>query len=270
MAGMSKWFRKEEPEVEPEPVKDEGPSLDERIAQVTQEMETKWSARIDEVNAKWQERFEQMQQAPMRQQHYAPQPEPEPEDPDVTDEELIEVLNSGKGGVEKIGSIVNKRVNAALKKALKEHVDPLRTVGLDSIHRLQDEIMSSKMPYWSRYKKEIDQYLSTVDPQLRVNPEMKRLAYNAVVGMHVDEIAEEKRQEAIRSTAQPPKSEPTGKTGRTVQREDDVAVEPEDLGGPDAEKALREVGRDKEDLAKKLGYKSWADYMHKCKKYIDR
>jgi len=265
---MSRWFRKEEEaQPEPEQPKVQEKSLDERMAEVTASLETKFSARMDEMLGHIERMQDQWQQP---QRGYTPPVQDEPEDPDVSEDELVNAINGGQG-TQAIRKMITKEAKALAKTLIRDHIDPLRTAGLGAIDELSREVHGSKMEYYKRYEKEIDQYLAQVDPGLRVNPQMRKLAYEAVVGRHVNEIAQEKAEEAIRKQGQDTVvGVPSTKAGARALGQDKIVVPmPEDLGGADAEKALREVGRDQEQFAKKLGYKNWEDYMTKCAKYIE-
>jgi hypothetical protein len=117
------------------------------------------------------------------------------------------------------------------------------------------EAMKPKMPYFERFQKEINVFLDAYPPDLRVNSKAIKAAYDTVVGSHLDEIAEERIQQHVRQ-ASAPAVKPSGNQRSAARNQEDVP-EAEDL----APGALSGVGRSEEEFARKLGYKSWAEYQ---------
>ncbi len=92
------------------------------------------------------------------------------------------------------------------------------------------------------------------------------MAYNAVVGAHHDELVEEERQTAARKKNQDPGQD----VGGGGQRKVGVPAEKgaRAVFGDGAAEALKEVGRDEDQMAKRMGYRSYEDYLEKCKEYL--
>lgn len=169
---------------------------------------------------------------------------------DITEEELEEAFQQGKGASklkEYLGQMANELVET--------HINPLRQTGLAAISETVMEAMKPKMPYFDRFQKEINVFLDAYPPDLRVNSKAIKAAYDTVVGSHLDEIADERVQQHVRQ-ASAPVTKPGANQRGTMRNQDDV---------PDAEDmapgALSGVGRSEEEFARKLGYKSWAEYQ---------
>lgn len=189
---------------------------------------------------------------------------------DITDEEIDAAVLSGQGAAAKIRSIVDRAVNATAQRIVREHIDPLREVGLNSMAALSHEVTLSKMPRYGQYKKEIDERLALLDPALRTNPAVLKMTYDAVIGSHADEIAAQAREEAIRGQQdetqrkQAETSAPGTGAGAKGQRPQAEVATAEALGGSDALDALAHKGsggQSQDAFAQGLGYKDWSDYM---------
>lgn len=191
-----------------------------------------------------------------------------PADPiieDVTEEELEQVLNDGKGA----GKII-KAMDAKIKKmegAFNKRVQELESVGLNAISELSRDTAAGDMPYYSKYKKEIDTYVATLPAHLRVSKQVYVVAHNAVVGQHLPEIMKDEREKILREASNPEDASlPTGINGRDKNKAADEIPTVEDLLGKDAANALTSLGRTPDQQAQKLGYKDWATYATFIKK----
>jgi len=174
----------------------------------------------------------------------------------VKDEEIEEALRTGQGG-------------GVFRRLVKEHVDELRTTeinplrdeGLAAIGEVVAGSMAKELLYYTRFKKEIDEYVGKMPPGLRIRPEAIRMAHNAVVGAHAAEIVNEAKEAALRGGDTPPKgggAPPQGNARQAGAGGGTPTVE--DLMGKDAADALAFRGLDGDALARRMGYKDWPTY----------
>lgn len=143
-----------------------------------------------------------------------------------------------------------------------KHVAPLQEQGLNAIANLTAATSTATLPYYSRWKKEIDAWVANMPPHLRMEPGVYKAAHDAVVGSHAADLISEAKEQALRGEPAPAESADAGRRGRGAQPVS-KAPTPADLGGAAAEAALRSVGKDSDTFARKLGYESWEDYMTK-------
>ena len=174
----------------------------------------------------------------------------------VKDEEIEEALRMGQGA-------------PVFRRLVKEHVDelriteinPLRDEGLSAIGEVVAQSMGGQLPHYKRFKKEIDEYVAKMPPGLRIRPEAIRMAHNAVVGAHVEELLVETKEAALRGGGETLKgggAPPAGNARQAGAGSGTPTVE--DLMGKDAADALAFRGMDGDALAKKMGYKDWPTY----------
>jgi hypothetical protein len=181
---------------------------------------------------------------------------------EVTDEELEQALASGMGA----GQTVKKLMAAMEERLLRTHINPLRDQGMGAIAGLTAQAAQGEMPHYKRYKKEIDEYVGHLQPELRLNPQAYILAHNAVVGGHMEELMQEDRAVRARQAAQGGDSSP-GVSGVRKTEKGEKVPSAVDLGGEEASSALQMIGQDEDGFAKKLGYKNWAAYMKETEQY---
>lgn len=168
------------------------------------------------------------------------------------------------------GKVVRAYIRQEKDDLKREHIDPLSAVGLDGLANLTKQVTFKEMPRYEKYKKEIDASLATLPAATRLNPEVLKVMYDAVVGRHADEIEADARQSAARTRdAEPAEGAPTRRAARVPTGDQIRTVE--DLAGDEGIKALGELGRggkDANEFARALGYDSWKDYMKKTEAYV--
>jgi len=183
-------------------------------------------------------------------------PGPTHAEPDMTEEQYLEAIDN------RDTKTIRRYQEQREAKLRATYIDPLQALGLDSIAGLTKEMTVRRMPHYEKYKKEIDGYIALLPAASKLNPEAHMIAYRAVVGQHVDEIVEESRQKTLREQSDPANAgRPGGTTGRDTGGGKGKVPTVEEKFGADASEALRSVGRDEEGFARRLGYKSWADYV---------
>jgi len=111
--------------------------------------------------------------------------------------------------------------------ALQQH-------GLNMIAGVVGTQASAGLPHYTRFKKEIDEFLGQLDPSIRANPEAHKWAHDSIVGKHHAELIKEAQEEAIRKAmdggadllpnGQPPKPASDELTIESVYGDDAKAV----------------------------------------------
>lgn len=196
------------------------------------------------------------------------------EHPGISDAELDQAVLSGHGAAERIRALVDRQINAGLERVVREHVDPLRTFGTETLANLSHEVSLKQMPYYNKFKKEIDQGVAGLDPQLRANPAVLKMVHDAVVGSHANDLVSEAGEQAIRQAQEEATRgtvTPGTGSGREPKREQAEVPTAEAIGGRDALDALSHKGptgqgQDQDAFARSLGYSDWKSYM---KQYDD-
>ena len=176
-------------------------------------------------------------------------PQQQATEPLITDEEIEEALREGSGAAGKF----RKLVDNAVGRVVKDHIDPLRNTGLNAIAGTVMELTQAKMPYYNKYKDEVDRYINSLTPEMRLNSQAILACYNTVVGSHFSEILNEENQKNVRQAAAgviAPKGRVTKKDAEEVRDAEEIAPN-----------ALDDIGRDQESFARKLGYGSWKEYQ---------
>lgn len=77
-------------------------------------------------------------------------------------------------------------------------IQSLQHQGISMIADVVKGQTSSKLPYYEKYKKEIDEFLDKAPPESRTHPDMYKWAHDAVVGRHIEDIAKEAGEAAVR------------------------------------------------------------------------
>lgn len=170
----------------------------------------------------------------------------------ITEEQYVEAIQTGDARTVRAFHEQDKQ------RLITEHINPLRDTGLDAIAGITREMATGQLAYYKKYQKEIDAHIANLPTNMRMTPQVYRLAHDAVVGSHIDEITTEAREAAIRAPAVPEPMPGSGRTGRTSAAGAVPTVE--ELMGKEASDALAFRGMDGDMFARKLGYKSWADY----------
>lgn len=211
---------------------------------------------------------------------------------EITDADIDSVVLTGQGAGARIRAMVDRAVNIATSRVIEQHVKPLQDYGVNTIGELSRRITMGGMKHYDRYKKEIDERLNTLTPDVRANPVVIETIYNAVVGMHSDELAREAAEAAVRQaqeqvnnppTLDPPKraagNRPTTPgSGAPRGGNDEDRSQVPDLDhylGNNLEAGLEALqhkgrgGQTQDELARGMGYKDWSDYMKQYQELLD-
>lgn len=196
------------------------------------------------------------------------QPAPQPQvvtgspEPVITDEEIDEAVSEGKGAGTKFRRLVDQAVQRATQRIQTEQIDPLRSTGIASLKELAAGSIKNN-EYYNDYKAEIEKVAAQVPAENLGNPQTWQLIYQNVVGSHATEIANRKVEEALRQQrAGGDNALPTGQHRQTETAP--PAPRAKDVGGSDADIALRNKGVDEDELVKRMnipGVTTWAEYV---------
>jgi ABC-type transporter Mla subunit MlaD len=231
-------------------------------------LETTLSGLGDRLGSVVQQLNERIEALAARQPQVVVQPPAPPASvADITDEEIDRAVLSGQGAAQRIRALVDRAVNAATERIIKERVQPLEEFGVRALGDVTQRVVATSMKYYNRFKKEIDEQLNTLAPAARSNPLVIETIYNAVVGRHAEELANEAAEAAVRQAQEQTKAPApgTGAGGQATERTDEVPTLQDFLGpaANEAKEALQHKvqGADADAFARSLGYKDWASYM---------
>jgi hypothetical protein len=175
---------------------------------------------------------------------------------DASDEELETAIANGQGGAK-----VLRKLTAALEQRIERkfaaRTNDLEQAGYNSLTALAGEVVKPGLKHYTRFKKEIDNYIAQMAPAAQANPMSLKMAHDIVVGQNFDTLVAEEREAATRQAANPaPK--PGGANSRGAPAAQDTNFDT--VFGADASAELAKVGRDADSFAKKLGYKDAKEY----------
>ena len=199
----------------------------------------------------------------LRETRPAPAPAAPPEIEDVTDAEIDEALQAGRGA-----SVFRKMVNASVKRVQRDTIEPLRQQMVATGTELVATVATKDLRHYPKYKREIDAMVAALPAETRMTPGLYKWAHDVVVGQHVDEIAREAVEAALRPAPAPEPLPRASRSGRQTAPAADAVPDVYDIAGDEGEAALQHRGLDRDGFARKLGYKSWADYMKQTKEYV--
>ena len=183
---------------------------------------------------------------------------PKPVEPEViTTEQYAEAVR--EGNVEIIEKYYKRQQFDTIRQ-----LAPSLQLGLDSVGLIVAASAATKLPYYKRFKEEIDRYVGGMTSEMRMTPQAYEIAHNVVVGRNAPIITQEAVEAALRSANVDPKQANAGSGagsragggGSGGGQAPSVA----ELFGPEAEAALVSKGDTPDSWARKLGYKDWAMY----------
>lgn len=190
------------------------------------------------------------------------------EEHDLTDEEINRAFQ-GEDGSNPAAVIraLSERVASKRGSQLEQQLRQLETYGVQNFAHFAEQTVTA-LPHFRRFEKEIrkevDNYSQHI-PATRGMPLVWKGAYDLVLGRHADELANEAAEEAVRRAretgglvANLPGNEP-----KEPQKLSDGSPVPsaKDVGGTEAEAALRYKKTDQDRLASAMGYETWAQFQ---------
>lgn len=215
---------------------------------------------ISQQNQQFTQQFTQLQDnfnAMLASVGNRPPASASPED-DVSEQELDEALDQGKGAA-KFTRAMDLRVRKQ-DKLIQAKLAEIEEKGVAAISGIAKEMALSKMPHYKKYKSEVDAYIDQLPPAAKLNGPVYKVAYDAVVGSHMDEIVKADREAILREVANPNAVTLPGKPARGQEGDEGKIPTVEELFGKEAAEALVAVGRSSDQHAQRMGYKSWAEY----------
>lgn len=214
-------------------------------------------ATLDRINARLDAFQEAMAAPAVDPNAYEPPQTQLP--PEITDEEINDAIRTAENPAKALRGMLKRE----LATLVKTEVEPLRNVGLGALGDLARRAAVPEMKHYGRFKGEIDSYIARLDPSLRSRPETWKVAHDAVVGMHHDQLATEAVEEAIRKTRDEGTAAPG--SGGPGQGQSGRVPTVEEAAGADAAALLKARGLSPDEFARKIGYDSWGAYLKMAK-----
>jgi hypothetical protein len=194
--------------------------------------------------------------------------------PAITDDEIDTALLSGTGAAKSIRALVDRAVNDQAAVLMRDHIAPLQNTGISSLAELNKKVTLGNMPHYNRFKAEIDERLSRLDPAVQTNTNALAMVYFAVVGEHTEELNKETEEATIRRIQEAAAgggeggatgaAAPGTGAGGGGKREEKKTPSAEVLGGVLGQEALAHKGnggQDQDEFARGMGYPSWDAYI---------
>ncbi len=177
-------------------------------------------------------------------------------------DQIDEAVKDGKP----ISALMSKRdelVQRGTRITIKaQDIDPFMNIGITALDQLSDRVTRGDMPHLDLVKDDFDEAIAQLDPQYRMNPQFRTMAYNVAVGKNVTKIMEAEKEKILREAAQPNNDEPTAGS-RAEGSQGDQTPKPEDVLSADALNSIASVGKTPDTYYQGMGYKGWEDYYEK-------
>jgi hypothetical protein len=158
-----------------------------------------------------------------------------------------------------------RRQLAPLVQEFRSALSERDNVNFGALDELGTEVLSSKMPHYQKYKKEVDEVFNGMAPAVRARPSARMTAYKIVLAEHIDELVEEKYQAKVRAEVKGGDAPaPTDKRRSRVFDAKKGVPSPQDLGFTEDQVAhVEEKYGDWDRFAVKVSsgrFKNYADY----------
>lgn len=109
---------------------------------------------------------------------------------DVTDEDLDNAIAAGPGSAAKI----RKAIKAEAERLARSRIDPLAATGGTALRNLALRAARADMPYYDRFKSEIDNAVKNLPPDKAADPDVIVDVHDYLVGKNSKAIMAEERQ----------------------------------------------------------------------------
>jgi hypothetical protein len=252
--------------VNPQPDADAAPA---QPAAVTREDFDRMRADFERTIAENQRQFNESLRA--YAERLTPQRSAEPTG-ELTEEQIQSALDEGRMTQVQAMKMLAERTG---KRVVLEHVEPLRKTGVAMMSGITRDMagMSTvetdgklvpKYPHARRFEKEIKEQLDqVVQNGMAVTPEVYDYAYRLVIGGHVDTIANEREEAAVRRAAQPKpvSGQQPARTGRSTAAAGASPLPAFEELFADNMAALEAKGISPDQFARRLGYENAAAYV---------
>lgn len=228
-------------------------------------MEAQFSERFESQNAKIDSLT-----AALLQNRPAPTPD-KPARKRVTKEELDAAFADNRGSdammsvIADLEATYQERTDAQIAKLTREVIEPLRTTGFAAIETVVDEVSRPKMKHYPKFKKDIDDYIAKLPPELRLRADIRIAAHDAVVGRNVESLINEEVEKRLRSGQEGSDIVPGTGSGRSVKTNPGLPTAVE-LFTADGVAMIEQQGMTPEQYVQKRGHKDWPAYCEFRKK----
>lgn len=194
-----------------------------------------------------------------RQRESAPAPDPAGQ---VTRAQYVAAVQEGD-----LATV--ERYETQREAGYAARLNQLEATGMDQFSQLNKRGEIGGLKHYTRFQKEIDAMVDALPPNIKMRPGVYSYAHNAIVGQHMDELLAEAQEAALRKPKADEKPESLSGRARSGREATTAAKVPSvyDLGGETAEAALAFRGMTDDDMAKRMGYEGWTDYMIKTAAY---
>lgn len=147
-----------------------------------------------------------------------------------------------------------------------EDIDPAMAAGIQTIDQLSDAVTRGSMPHLSLVKDDYEQALASLLPEQRMNPRLRKAAYDIAVGQNIDKITASEKEKILREQSTPPPP-PSNQSGRGTGTAPGGIPKPEEVLSKDALAAIRSRGFTVDEYYKRIGHKEgWKGFWEKSGK----
>lgn len=172
-----------------------------------------------------------------------------------------------------ISELLSKRSSLEARKLRlqiqHEDIAPIRDTGITALEQLSATVTRSEMPHYDLVEREMNTMISTLPPDQRANPQVRKKAYEMAVGANLDKIISAEREKILREAATQTTQDASSTSSRTDGSSSSGIPAPKDVLSQDALNALRMKGQSVDAYYKTLGYDSWEDFYTKNKDYFE-
>jgi hypothetical protein len=189
------------------------------------------------------------------------EPTPTPAAPEITDDEIDDIIASGeKGSARKIRALINRAVSTEVD-GVKTELERVKSFGLSTMQGMAKKAAIDDMKHYGRFQKEIDGAVAALAPEYQARPDVWKYIHDQIVGANFETLEREGAEQTARAATDSAAAGTPG-TGSGKAANDPARLPTaEELAGAEGRKALAAVGKDGESLAKAMGYKDWNDYV---------
>lgn len=182
-----------------------------------------------------------------------------------SDDELAEMLESGDG--RKVLA-AQRYITESTMRPVVDEFSQFRGATIATAESLGRDIVEARglIPFYKdpEIKRQVDAFMNTLPPEARANKESLVLAHNYVVGdpSNFERLMKARVEEELRKRQGTPNSPDAGtpQGARVPQTGKPGVPSVKDLLGDAAAQALRFKGQTEDEFARRLGYKTWAEY----------
>jgi hypothetical protein len=189
-------------------------------------------------------------------------------EPELSDEQIEQAIAEGKGAG-MLRELARREAARATAQLQREAVDPLAArvngAGMTAIARHAIVLAKPDMPYYERYRGEIDRELAKMSDDLKLEPGNIRYVHDIIAGGHIQELLAEERERVTRQFRDDPTSlpglRPTAPAGPKVPSAEELFGR-----GSTSARMVRDAGGEEAFVAhnarrNKAAAQTWAEYV---------